>query len=204
MADPIPSTGEKRDKRGAAKRAAPGGNEPPQTPAPGLARAAAEPLSEPASAAGEAFDREAGGLGEQLLEAAESLVREQKERAAEAVHDFADALRHAADTFEREQNRVAARYVEQAADRIDGFSETMRVQSVQAMLASAEDVARRQPALFITGAVAVGFVLGRVLSRSGGSPADRARGYAMTAGESGYHPAVDAAPSDSDTSRGSY
>ena len=186
MADPIAGTGEKRGRRGGAK-AATASTEPTEGLAKGSAADALEPLKEAAEAASEAAQRGAARVGDQVRQAAESLLREQKERVADAVHGFAHALRQAADTFERGENQMAARYVDQAAAQIDRFSEAMRRQSLQDMVASAEDLARRQPALFLTGAVAIGFVVGRVLSRPSDGRTPRAEGYAMTAGESGYY-----------------
>jgi ElaB/YqjD/DUF883 family membrane-anchored ribosome-binding protein len=181
MADPIAS-GEKRSgtKAGA-------GSGPSEGSAKGRAGDVLEPLKEAAEAASAAVERGAVRVGDQLREAAESLLQEQKERVADAAHGFADALRQAADSFEREERGMAARYVDQAAAQIDRFSETMRRQSLQDMAASAGDMARRQPALFLTGAVAIGFVVGRVLSRPGDGRTPRAQGYAMSAGESGYY-----------------
>jgi ElaB/YqjD/DUF883 family membrane-anchored ribosome-binding protein len=186
MADPIAGTGEKRGRRGAAKAAA-ASTEPAEGLAKGSAGDVLEPLKESVEAASEAAQRGAVRVGDQVRQAAESLLREQKQRVADAVHGFADALRQAAGTFERDEKRMAARYVDQAAAQIDRFSETMRRQSLQDMLASAEDIARRQPALFLTGAVAIGFVVGRVLSRPSDGRAQRAEAYAMTTGESSYY-----------------
>jgi ElaB/YqjD/DUF883 family membrane-anchored ribosome-binding protein len=186
MADPIASGGEKRSKRG-AKAAAATPDEASERLTKGMAGDMAEPPKAPAEAAGEAVERGAVAVGDQLREAAESLLHEQKERVAEAAHGFADVLRQAAHSFEREQKRMAASYVDQAATQIDRFSETVRRQSLQDMLASAEDIARRQPALFLTGAVAIGFVVGRMLSRSGDGGTPRTQGYAMSAGESSYY-----------------
>ena len=182
MADPVASTGERRGERAAEK---------------GSVRDASEPLRAPASAASDAFEQGAGRIGEQMREAAEELLREQKERVAAAVHGLADALRQAAHTFEREESRVAARYIDRAAAQIDRLSEAMRRQTLRDVLASAEDIARRQPALFVTGAVAIGFVVGRVLSRAGDGRTRRTEGYATTAGESSYHHAGSARQSGS-------
>ena len=187
MADPIAGTGEKRGKRGAGKAGAGGSNAPFDEPAKASARDALEPLRAPASAASDAVQRGAGRVADQMREAVEELLREQKDRAADAVHGLAEALHQAADTLEREERGVAARYAEQAAAQIDRFSETMRQQTLRDMLASAEDIARRQPALFITGAVAIGFIVGRMLSRPGDGRTPRAERYATSAGESSYY-----------------
>jgi ElaB/YqjD/DUF883 family membrane-anchored ribosome-binding protein len=161
MADPVASAGERRGERAVGK---------------GSVRDASEPPRAPANAASDALKQSADRIGEQVREAAEELLREQKER---------------------DESRIAARYIDQAAAQIDRLSETMRRQSVPDMLASAEDIARRQPALFVTGAVAIGFVVGRVLSRAGDGRTRRTEGYAMTAGESSYHHAGSAPRSGS-------
>ena len=134
-------------------------------------------------------ERGAARLGEQMRDAAESLLHEQKDRMASAVHDLADALRRTANTFEREQKVTAARYAGQAADQIDRFSATMRDQHMRDLLAKAEGFARRQPVLFIAGAVAAGFVVGRVFARPTGDGAahhDRSSGGAYR--HQGYRP----------------
>jgi len=137
---------------------------------------------EQAGAAGEAVQRQAGRIGDQMREAAESLLHEQKDRMAEAVHGFAEALRRAADSLEHEDKAMAARYADQAADRIDRFSTTMRERDLGEMMANAEAFARRRPSLFIAGAVAAGFVVGRLLTRASDGAAS---GYA---GASEHHP----------------
>jgi ElaB/YqjD/DUF883 family membrane-anchored ribosome-binding protein len=84
---------------------------------------------------------------------------------AAAVHGVADMLRRTADTLEHENNAAAARYAGRVAAQIDRFSTVVREREIGEMVASTEDFARRQPALFIAGAVAAGFVIGRLLAR---------------------------------------
>ena len=190
MADPTANTGEKRKR--AAGKAMGDSYEAAKEQAKGIARDTLDELKSQTSAASEAAQRSVARLGDQMREAAESLLHEQQERVAEAVHGLAEALRQAAETLEREERDVAARYADQAAAQIDRLSETMRQRHLRDMLANAEDFARRQPALFIVGAVAIGFVVGRVLAR----PAERGRrtrrleGYATTGGESRHHAAA--------------
>lgn len=118
-----------------------------------------------AAAASAAAQRQVGRLGEQMRDAAQSLIDEQKERMAAAVHDIADVLRRTADTLERENKVTAAHYAGRVAAQVDRFSATVREREFGEMVASTEDFARRQPALFIAGAVAAGFVIGRLLAR---------------------------------------
>jgi len=130
--------------------------------------------------------RGARRVGEQVREAAESVLHEQQERIADVVHGFADALRQTADTLERDDQRTIARYADQAAEQIDRLGETMRSRRIADMLANAEGFARREPALFMAGAVAAGFVIGRLLARPA-AEGRRAAGYAMTGGEQSPH-----------------
>lgn len=160
-----------------------------------------EQVKAQAGAAGDAARQTAARLGDQMREAAESFMHEQQERVAEAVHDFAEVLRHTADTLEREDRTGAARYADKAAAQIDRLSESMRRQQLREMLSNTEDFARRQPVLFIAGAVAIGFVFGRVLSRPAGRSEGTPRlqeyeGYATTGGESRQHPGAFAGPSE--------
>jgi ElaB/YqjD/DUF883 family membrane-anchored ribosome-binding protein len=142
-----------------------------------------------AGAASAAAQREVGRLGGQMREAAASLLDEQKERMASAVHGIADMLRRTADTLERENNATAARYADRAAAQIDRLSQTVRNRELGEIVASTEDFARRQPALFVAGAVAAGFVLGRLLARP--SRREYAAGKALYRPSSSYRPSGD-------------
>lgn len=126
-------------------------------------------------------------FGTQMRDAAQSVLREQKDRMADAVHGLAEALRRTADSLEREENVAVARYADQAAVQVDRWSDTVRQRDIADILAVAEDFARRQPSLFLASAVAAGFVLGRVLAPVSGGPPP-ALGYAMTGGERAPHP----------------
>jgi ElaB/YqjD/DUF883 family membrane-anchored ribosome-binding protein len=95
--------------------------------------------------------------------AAESLLEEQKQQVAEKVSGIAEALRSAADPLGRSQNRMIARYIAEAADQVGGFSRKLRERRWNELVAETEDFARRQPTLFVLGAVATGFLVGRLL-----------------------------------------
>jgi hypothetical protein len=112
----------------------------------------------------------AGQLFGDMRHAAEEMLEERKERAAETVQGVAQALRRTAANLESE-NDLIARYAEQAAETVERFSETVRQRRLGDMLADLDDFARRQPTLFLVGAVAAGFVVGRFVAAS----ADRRR-----------------------------
>lgn len=95
--------------------------------------------------------------------AAESLLQEQKHQVAERVSGVAAALRSAGESLDRTHNPVIARYMQQAAEQVEGLSRTLRYRRWNELLADTEDLARRRPTLFVLGAVATGFVAGRLL-----------------------------------------
>jgi len=109
-------------------------------------------------------------LGDQMRDAMASLIEEQKERMAAAVHGFAQTLRQTAATLERDAKPAAEQYADQAAVQIDRLSARVRDQRWQDMVAQLQGFARRQPQLFLTGAVAAGFVVGRLLAQPDAAP----------------------------------
>jgi ElaB/YqjD/DUF883 family membrane-anchored ribosome-binding protein len=100
--------------------------------------------------------------------AAESMLEEQRQQVAEKVSGIAEALRNAANSLEHSQNRALAGYVDQAAGQVESISRTVRERRWNEIVADTEDFARRQPTLFVLGAVATGFLVGRFLWASTG------------------------------------
>jgi ElaB/YqjD/DUF883 family membrane-anchored ribosome-binding protein len=101
--------------------------------------------------------------------AAESLLEEQKQQVAERVSGMAEALRGAVHPLHRSQNRMVARYMDQAASQVEDLSRSVRERGWPELVAVTEDFARRQPTWFVLGAVATGFLVGRLLWASGGA-----------------------------------
>ena len=100
--------------------------------------------------------------------AAESLLQEQKRQIADRVSGIARALQSAAHPLDESQSRVVARYLEEGAAQVHSLSGRMHERHWGELVADTEDFARRQPAWFVLGAVAAGFVLGRLLWASTG------------------------------------
>jgi hypothetical protein len=121
---------------------------------------------------------------EDLRTAAGSLLTEQRGRAADTVHGIAEALHRTAETLHREQMPLAP-YADRVADQIDAFSARIREQRWSDLLADAEAVAHRQPALFLVGAVAAGFIAGRFMTASERSADDMASDASATGVTSG-------------------
>jgi hypothetical protein len=134
---------------------------------------AGENLAGAATNLAEDLRETAGGLAHEMSAAAESLLDEQKARMADMAHGFANALRRSADAFAEEGGgAVVARYADQVAEQVDHLSDAVRHQHWRDLLASVEDTARRRPELFFAGAIAAGFLVGRMLT--GAAPRDGA------------------------------
>jgi hypothetical protein len=107
----------------------------------------------------------ATGIADEFRHAAETFVDERKTRAADTVRGLADALNHASRDLARESPPIAE-YAVRAAGRIEDFADELHHRSWGSILAEAETIARRQPALFLIGAVGLGFALGRLMLAS--------------------------------------
>jgi hypothetical protein len=108
--------------------------------------------------------------------AALSAVDEQKARTAAQIGGIAEAMRAAARSLERGQSPAAADYADSAARQIETFADAIRNRRWGELAADLEETARQRPALFVAGAVALGFLAGRFLSAAGGrnAPSQRA------------------------------
>jgi ElaB/YqjD/DUF883 family membrane-anchored ribosome-binding protein len=123
-----------------------------------------------------------GGIAAQLVDAAcsvaEALVEEQKLRFGQRVSGIADALRSAVDPLDQSANRFASRYIERAANEAENLSRKVREQRWSELLAETEDLARREPVLYVLGAFATGFLIGRLM----GAPLTRPEPEGVVAG----------------------
>jgi len=121
---------------------------------------------------------------EQLSEAkhrAESMVDERKNQTAERLQGIAGALRETSHKLQDQEEETFASYAATAADQVDKFSGYLRNQNVGDLLHDVDGLARRQPELFLAGALAAGFLLGRFLKSSAVSQATHVQRY-------GYYP----------------
>jgi hypothetical protein len=134
----------------------------------------------------EELRRDAADQGGRLVDKARSSVRSafehQQNRTADSIGSVAQALHRAADELNQQNQGVVARYTDTAADRIERFADSLRHRDVDDLVADVEGFARRQPELFIGGAVALGFLFSRFLRASG----DRYQRRQSTTGYSGY------------------
>jgi ElaB/YqjD/DUF883 family membrane-anchored ribosome-binding protein len=128
---------------------------------------ASSTIGRTADASGERETSVIAELVDAARSAAESMLEEQRQQVAEKVSGIAEALRSAANSLEQSQNQALAGYVDQAADQVESISRTVRKRRWNEIVADTEDFARRQPTLFVLGAVATGFLVGRFLWAGG-------------------------------------
>lgn len=124
---------------------------------------------EAATASRETADRlrqQAGQAVHQAGEQARAVADDEKRAVAGEVHHVAEALRRSAAHFKDEDQPTLAGYVQQAADSLDSFSRNLGERSLDAMVTDLERFARRQPGVFLGGAVATGFLVTRFLKAS--------------------------------------
>jgi hypothetical protein len=104
-------------------------------------------------------------LGE-AKQQAESTVAAQKERAADRLSGVAGALRQTSQELQPQDNMVA-QLADSLADQAERLANYLRERDLSDLFNDVRQVAQRQPELFVAGALATGFLLGRFLKSSG-------------------------------------
>jgi hypothetical protein len=110
-----------------------------------------------------------GGIQQRVT----SRVDEQKNRAADGLGGIANAIRTAGNEL-RGENEALAQYVDMASDQLRKFADTIRQRGVADMMDDVNRFARRNPAVFIGGALLVGIGVARFLKASADRGDDRA------------------------------
>lgn len=95
-----------------------------------------------------------------------TVIDEGQQAAASEVEDFAGALRGAAGSVDPDS--PSAHIAGGAAEALDRISQTLRNKELGTVVRDLEFMARRQPALFLGAAVAVGFVAVHFLKTASG------------------------------------
>jgi len=93
----------------------------------------------------------------------ESGLARGKTRAASTLGSVAQSLQQGSQQLSGEQQAAAGRYMEQAGQQMQRLSEFLQNTDVNEIVDRVEDVARRQPALFLGGAFAIGLIGARFI-----------------------------------------
>ena len=107
----------------------------------------------------------AGDAREQVGRRVESGLQQGKTRVADTLGGVAHTLRQSSQQL-GDQHGAAGQYVTRTADQMQRLSDYLRQTDVQDIVTRVEDVARRQPALFLGGMFAVGLLGARFLKSS--------------------------------------
>lgn len=102
---------------------------------------------------------------EKAGERIESRIADTKSRAAETLSGVASSLHSSSESL-REQNNNASRAFERAAEGVERFASYLQDTDVDVVVDQVHEFARRQPAAFIGGAFALGFIASRFLKAS--------------------------------------
>lgn len=102
--------------------------------------------------------------GRRAKDAVEHGLNAGKNQAVDRLNDVAHGLRTTGDQFQGQE--TISHLVTRAADRVEDFANHLRNRDVTQLIDDVEDLARRQPAAFLSGAFAVGLLSARFLKSS--------------------------------------
>jgi hypothetical protein len=106
---------------------------------------------------------------------ATSLAQSQKDRAGESLSMVAQALRQTGQNLDQQGQGTVGQLAGKAADQVERVSGYLRERDVNQLIFEVEDYARRNTALFLGGAFALGMLAARFLKSS--SPSSTQGGY---------------------------
>jgi hypothetical protein len=124
-----------------------------------------------------------GQAMDQARESAFTMLDQQKGRAAEGLGSFASALRQTGESLEENDQGTWGQYAQRAADRVEEIADQLRNRDVDEILYEVENFARREPEIFLGGAVLLGLLAARFL-KSSNARRHSMRGY--EAGQGSY------------------
>ena len=126
-----------------------------------------ERTSPPSPQPARAFESDSqGGIVGKVRERAAAQLTTQKDRALDGLGGVADAVRKTTQSLRDQQHDTIAGYVEQAADQIERMSRNLKNKDIGELVSDAQQLARRQPALFVGSAFAIGLLGARFFKSS--------------------------------------
>ena len=117
------------------------------------------------SATGDA-QKNNGGIVNRVKESAAAQLTTQKNRGTDALGQVANAVRSSTQKLREERHETIAGYIDNAADQIDNWSRRLREKDIDELVSDVQRLARRQPAVFIGSAFALGLVGARFFKSS--------------------------------------
>jgi len=123
-------------------------------------------LGDEASNLGKEAKSLAKDVASQARDTAQGRLSSGKERAAQSVGTVADALRHTGQHLRLQDEESLPEYIDRAAEKLESVSGYLRNKELRDVMGDVESFARREPAIFIGGAFALGLLGGRFLKSS--------------------------------------
>jgi len=116
----------------------------------------------------------------QVKEKAGSVIDEQKTNLASGINTVADSIRQIGENLRGDDDKnqiaaIAAKYGDTLAGQVEKFSSYIDDKELRELVRDVEQFARRNPALFIGGAFALGIMAARFLKSSGQSSKKRSQ-----------------------------
>jgi ElaB/YqjD/DUF883 family membrane-anchored ribosome-binding protein len=91
----------------------------------------------------------------------------QKERAATSLDDFAQLIRQTGSQLKDQGHAGSSGYAGQIADKLSAVAGSVHEKEIEEILADTESFARQRPAIFLSLAALIGFLLARFLKSTG-------------------------------------
>jgi len=113
----------------------------------------------------------ANQITDRVAEQIETRLADQKSKAADTVSSVAQTLHSSGQQLRQDGKDDVGRYVERAADQVERIASYLNSAELSDVMHRVEGFARRQPAAFMAGAFAVGFVASRFLKSTRDEPA---------------------------------
>lgn len=152
---------------------------------PGGPGAAPEGEQHPLAEAGQQATESVGVIAERATSIGFQQADRAREQAATSLEQVTDSIRRVSMDMEAQQPAIA-NVVTTAADQAERVAEYLRTTDARQILGTVEDMARRQPLLFLGGAFVLGLAASRFIKAAGG-PSSGGTGYGMNAqGEPDY------------------
>lgn len=115
-----------------------------------------------------------GSVASEAVGAAKKAATEGKDRATEALSGVAKVVNDAAQVVDDKVGATYGDYARRAADGVSGFADSLQSKDIDDLIADARNFVRKNPAVAIGAAAAVGFVLMRLVKIGGSGDGDEA------------------------------
>jgi hypothetical protein len=134
--------------------------------ADGSARNATNKLKSEAADVANKVKSDAAELTEDLKHRGEQQLDSQKQAAADQAKGLAGVVERAAEDLREQKQQSLAEYAGQLAGSMKSFADSLKSRSTDDLIRDTQELARKNPTLFVLGSVAVGVALSRFFKAS--------------------------------------